>query len=272
MTAPRRLAWLPMAMAAAALLSILAFLYARTQNLDEADYFEDVALLRHLKQLDAQWELDVLKSKIGINTHYDPLAGSLGEMGRLLETLEADMGTQTHEEAAALTQGRAALLRAIQGKAGLIEQFKSHNAVLRNSLTFLPTAAQDAQQPAGLPRESAAGVSRLLLASVLYSQRASAERGAEIQSELGRLEAGMHVLAPDTRERLVLFNAHVRTVLREQKIVNELLGDIASVPTAARIDAINDLLSTRQQRAAAQNQQYRGYLLIFSAVLVALLL
>lgn len=32
-------------------------------------------------------------------------------------------------------------------KTRLVEQFKSHNAVLRNSLAFLPTAEDDIQQP-----------------------------------------------------------------------------------------------------------------------------
>src|SRR5439155_4490480 len=67
-----RLAWLPMAAVTAVLMAILLFLYARTQQRGESDYFENVTLLRHLKQLDAQWELDVLKSRIGINAHYDP--------------------------------------------------------------------------------------------------------------------------------------------------------------------------------------------------------
>ena len=45
-----------MAVVTAVLLSILVFLYAKTQSFDESHYFEDIAVLRHLKQLDAQWE------------------------------------------------------------------------------------------------------------------------------------------------------------------------------------------------------------------------
>ncbi|MFP3334488.1 DAHL domain-containing protein, partial [Pseudomonas sp. SIMBA_064] len=39
----------------------------------------------------------------------------------------------------------AAYLTAIEEKARLVDQFKSHNAVLRNSLAFLPTAEDDIQ-------------------------------------------------------------------------------------------------------------------------------
>lgn len=44
------------------------------------------------------------------------------------------------------------------------------------------------------------------------------------------------------------------------------------MPTATCIDELNNTLSAEQQRATIQSGQYRGYLLIFSAVLVALLL
>ncbi|MFC5523260.1 DAHL domain-containing protein [Polaromonas jejuensis] len=269
-----------MAVATAVLLSVLVFLYAKTQSFGESDYFGNVALLRHLKQLDAEWELDVLKSRVGINTHYDPLADSLTELSRLLEQLKADMETQKHDEAAVLAEGRAALLRDIQEKAALIEQFKSNNSVLRNSLIFLPTAAADVEQSIGKTSESARSaarrtlisVNKLLLASMLYSQSASDDRGSEIQNELSRLEAGSHVFPSDTREKLDIFGAHVRTILREQKVVNQLLGSITVVPTATRIDEISNALTVEHQRAEVQSGQHREYLLIFSVVLVALLL
>ncbi len=267
-----------MAAATALLVSVLVFLYAKTQSHDGSDYFEHVARLRHLKQLDAKWELDVLKSRIGINTHYDPLADSLIELNQLLEKL--DMEPQHHDEAAALAESRAALFRAIQEKAVLIEQFKSNNSVLRNSLVFLPTAAADVEQSVGqasagaqpAARRALISMNKLLLASLLYSQSATDDKGAEIQAGLGQLEAGSQVFPADIRERLDIFGVHVRTILREQKVVNQLLGSITAVPTEARIDAINNALTAEHQRAEVQIEQYRGYLLIFSAVLVALLL
>jgi len=264
----------------AILMSILAFLYTKTQYVEEADYFENLVLLRQLKQLDADLELDVLKSKVGINTHYDPLVGSLAELGRLLEKFKADIGAQQHDRAAALEKGRTALFQVTQGKAALIEQFKSHNSVLRNSLAFLPTAAADVEQSVGQASASAqpaarralSSVNKLMLASLLYSQSASDNKVAEIQAELNQLEAGLHALPPDIRERLAIFSEHVRTILREQKVVDPLLASIIAVPTATLIDEINNVLTAEHRETDVESEQYRDYLLIFSAVLVALLL
>jgi two-component system, NtrC family, sensor kinase len=277
---PHRPTWLPMAAVTAVLMAVLAFLYAKTQHYGESDHFEHVALLRHVKQLDAQWELDVLKSKIGINRHYDPLADSLTELSALLGKFESDVADALHDESSELVEASVALRGVVQEKADLIERFKSNNSVLRNSLVFLPTAAQDVQQSlvrtrAGAPAAATralASVSKLLLDSMLYSQSASDDRGAEIQVELDRLQADRLLLAADASDRLGIFSAHVNTVLREQKVVNDLLGRIAVVPTASRIDSISNLLGAEQQRAAEQNRRYREYLLVFSAVLIGLFL
>ena len=282
MSSSSRLTWLSMATATAALMAVLVFLYAKTQRYDESDYFENVASLRHLKQLDAQWELDVLKSRIGINAHYDRLAGSLTDLSALLERFESETATQQHDDSPNLAVAGAALRSAIQQKAVLIERFKSNNSVLRNSLAFLPTAAEDVQQllrraeeaapRAAISRRVSANVNDLLLACMLYSQSASSDRGAEIQRGLSLLEADHPSLSPDVQERLEIFRAHVGAIVREQPAVNTLLGDIAAVPTATRIDEVNSAVVAEQQRASEQNQRYREYLLVFSAVLIGLLL
>ena len=282
MSTSNRLTWLSMATATTALIAVLVFLYAKTQRYDETDYFENVASLRHLKQLDAQWELDVLKSRIGINAHYDRLAGSLTDLSALLERFESETGQQRHDDSAELAVAAATLRNAIEGKAVLIERFKSNNSVLRNSLAFLPTAAEDVQQLLRRSEEAAprAAVSRrvsttvndLLLACMLYSQSASGERGAEIQRALSLLASDQPMLSPEVQDRLEIFRAHVGAIVREQPAVNTLLGDIAAMPTATRIDEVNGAVIAEQQRASAQNQRYREYLLVFSAVLIGLLM
>ena len=282
MSISRRLTWVSMATATTMLMAVLVFLYAKTQRYDESDYFENVASLRHLKQLDAQWELDVLKSRIGINAHYDRLAGSLTDLSALLERFESETANQRHHDSAPLAAAGATLRKAVQEKAVLIERFKSNNSVLRNSLAFLPTAAEDVQQllhrseeaapRAAISRRVSASVNDLLLACMLYSQSASSDRGAEIQRTLGLLEADQPSLSPDVQDRLEIFRAHVGAIVREQPVVNTLLGDIAAVPTATRIDEVNSAVVAEQQRDSAQNQRYREYLLVFSAVLIGLLL
>jgi two-component system, NtrC family, sensor kinase len=273
--------WLAALPATALLVGMLVLLYGKSQHFDEADYLHDVGTLRHLKQLDAQWELDVLRSRIGVNPHYDALAETSGEMDRLLGTLEADLSGPNHDDVAILQKARSLLVQAVRDKAQLVEQFKLKNSVLRNSLAFLPTAADDIVRAidlndlgprTGAEHKAAADVNNLLLSAMLYSQEASDQRAAEIESSLAAVKSVELLLPRHMQERLHIFFAHVRIIASEQKTVNELVMAIAVAPTGARIDGIYRALETERQGAAAESHRYRQYLLMFSVALLGLLL
>lgn len=275
----RRIPWLPLAGLAAVLL--LAFLYSRTEAYDPADYYEDVALLRQIQQVDARWELDALRSNIGIERNYDALAAHQRELDRLRERLGESVTAHPHEDAIELAAASTGFGRTLAEKSALVEDFKSHNSVLRNSLAFLPTAAADIEAAAaGEPgtddhravvHRTLDGANRILVLTLADSQAASAERATEIGAEFERLASARAGLPPAVGERLDIFVQHVQAVLREQRANADLLDRIAAVPVTAFIDAIDQMLGKEQQRAAARVERYRQYLVLFSGVLIALL-
>lgn len=263
------------------LASILAFLYVRTHQRAEANYFANVALLRQLKQLDVRWELDVLKSRIGIDTNYDSLVDPLAELNRLQDQLHTVLTSQRHSASRALTDASDTFHEAIQEKTRLIENFKSHNSVRRNSLAFLPTAADDIHRALGESpgngrpalEQLAGDVNKTLLDSLVYSRAPSEDKAADIESDLALLEAGgAGTSATAARIPLQIFAAHVRTVLREQPEVDALLRSIAAVPTALLLDRMDGLLSDAQRSSDLQASNDHRYVLIFAAALAALLL
>ena len=258
--------------------SAFAFLYTKTTSHDVSAFFEDVSLLRQLKQLDAQWELDVLKSRLGTHVDYDALVDPLAELTHLQEQIQSALTGGDHAAPAALRDGSEAFARAIVEKTRLIEHFKSHNSVLRNSLAFLPTAAGDVTEPRdgvaigeGISDRIADRVNAVLLASLVYSQNPSDDKALQIDADLRRLLVREATRPVAREERLAVFAAHVRTVLREQPLVDGLLKDIAAVPVAARIDNLDNLLGAEQRDNASQDRQYRMYLLLFAAATAGLL-
>ena len=99
MTSRDRMTWLSMAIVTAGLIAILAFLYVKTIDSGEFGHYENIASLRLLKQLDAQWELNVLKSKSGVNKDYDALSECQTEVSALLDQLEAALDPTVHDDA-----------------------------------------------------------------------------------------------------------------------------------------------------------------------------
>jgi two-component system, sensor histidine kinase and response regulator len=258
--------------------AVLGFLYVKMQSRDETNYFEAVSVLRQLKQLDASWERDVLRSKMVIDSNYDSLVGPLVDLTRLQDELyDTIKHSGQPKMEAALTASTDGFRDAVAQKALLIEHFKSHNSVLHNSLSFLPTAAADLldavnKSGAPAPVNIVAQVDGLLLNSVVFSEDPSAERAADIRHWLDRFAVTSSRLPASSKDRADIFASHVTAVLREQPEVNSLLNSIGSVPTAARIDAIDNILSSGQREADLRAQNSRRYLLLFSAALAGSLL
>jgi signal transduction histidine kinase len=256
------------------LVAALMFTWLRSRDYDTAAYFENVALLGQIKQLDARWELDAMKSRIGLNQNYDPLVNPLRDMNLLPQHL-APLATPPQPAGSAMLHAAvAAYEQSLNDKAALVEAFKSHNAVLRNSLVFLPTAADDITRMAG-PLSGAAlqaSANRVLLTTLIYHQVPGDEARRDAEAALAILSAQTDPLSPELRERAEILAMHAAAILREHLTVNRLLNQIADVPTAARIDAINNLLGVEQQRTVQQLQTYRSFLSLLAAALVGLLL
>lgn len=262
------------------LASVLVFLYIKSTADQTSRYTESRDLIRQMQQLNAQWDSEVLKARIALTHNYDPLVTPLTEITRLWEQLRQHESYHAPKDQpiwqARLDAGEAA----IQDKARLIDQFKSHNAVLRNSLAFLPTAEDDIQAEFSrlddeqrLSLQSVAtDTYDLLLSSMEFAQVASDERAAEILLGLNLLAVNKDRLPADFHLPVDILSNHIALILREQPLVNALLERIATVPVAERLDDLTTHLNEDQQTSDLVDQKYHNYLLVFSTLLVALLL
>src|SRR5476651_2676332 len=169
------------------LASSLVFLYLKSSS-NQTTYTESRDLIRQIKQLNSQWDSEVLKARIALTHNYDPLVAPLNEINSLWAHLEHRESQNAHEDPVRWQDSQQAYRQAIQEKARLVDQFKSHNAVLRNSLAFLPTAEDDIQaafsrldDEGRLPLQNVAtDTYDLLLSSMEFAQVASDDRAAEI--------------------------------------------------------------------------------------------
>ncbi|MEY9335073.1 two-component system NtrC family sensor kinase [Pseudomonas protegens] len=257
----------------------LAFLYFKTVIGQPSNYVLARDLISHIKQLNAQWETEVLKARIAITHDYDPLVMPVQEINQLWNRFD-QLSQQNHNDPAAWTAGHQAFIEAFQEKAGLVERFKTHNAVLRNSLAFLPTAEDDIQRRlAGLDDQArlseqtiAIDTYDLLLSSLEFAQVSSDDRAADILVGLNKLAVNKERLPEPMHEPVEILSNHVSVILREQPVVNDLLERITSIPIAQRLDDITHLLNADQLQADLQDQKAHQYLLLFAALLVILIL
>jgi signal transduction histidine kinase len=277
-TFPRRNLAL-LAAVAVLLASTLLFLYLKSSSNETSTYAESRDLIGRIKQLNAQWETEILKARIAISHNYDPLVTPLSEMTRLWQRFESMESNHGRNDTPTWRASHEAYLAAIQEKTRLVEQFKSHNAVLRNSLAFLPTAEDDIQQPlAQLPDEDklqlqniATDTYDLLLSSLEFAQVTSDDKAADILLGMNKLGVNKQRLPEQFHSPIDILSNHVTLILREQPVVNRLLENIEAIPVAERLDDITGLLNKDQQQSDAIDQRYHFYMLVFSTLLVLVL-
>lgn len=258
------------------LVAILAFLIFQTRAVDFEAHGDIVGTLRHLKQIDAEWNVDVLRSKTGLNNNYDPVASPLPVIQSLEETLQARTGTFWDGRDAGdsrilplLQESR----RAMDQKIELIEHFKSQNAILRNSSNYLPTAASEAvaaldKAPAAVRGQITQDINALLTSTLIYINSADDTAADKITAGLDRLNQTLPQLSGEAAERVTGFVAHVGTVVKQEAIGNKLLAELSTLPTAQKIDALADAHAEEHDKLLIAQQRYRWALIAYSALLL----
>ncbi|QLL11209.1 DAHL domain-containing protein [Pseudomonas chlororaphis] len=280
MKVSRRVSILLLSALAVLLASILLFLYLKSRSDQTVAYTESRDLIRQIKQQDSLWENEILKARVAITHNYDPLVSPLGEMTRLWQKFDSMEAQNQRNDSQLWRNAHDGYLSAIKEKTRLVEQFKSHNSVLRNSLAFLPTAEDDIQEQLAQLHDAdklqlqniATDTYDLLLSSLEFAQVTSADRAADILVGLNKLAVNKERLPTEFHEPIDTLSNHVGLILREQPKVNRLLEEIEGVAVDERLDDITILLNRDQQQAEVVDQQYHFYLLLFSALLVLLLI
>ena len=262
------------------LASVLVFLYIKSSTDQTTHYTQSRDLIRQMQQLNAQWDSEVLKARIALTQNYDPLVAPLTEITRLWAELQGHASYHDPQDLPRWQAGLEAGEVALEEKARLVDQFKSHNAVLRNSLAFLPTAEDDIQaqfnrlgDEGRMQLQSVAtDTYDLLLSSLEFAQVASDDRAAEILLGLNLLAVNKEQMPAEFHVPVDILSNHIALIVREQPVVNSLLERIATVPVAERLDDLTTHLNQDQQASDLIEQKYHHYLLVFSTLLVAMLL
>ena len=270
-----RIVPLVLLLVAAAMLS----LYIRASTAETENYALARNLIGEIKQIDAQWNTEVLKSRIAVTRNYDPLVAPLAGINEHWQEFQDLHIKQVPNSLSHRQESLDAFTQAFKEKQRLVEQFKSHNAVLRNSLAFLPTAEDDIQaQLNGLEdadklmlQNISTDIYDLLLSSLEFSQVTNDDISHSIEVGINQLATDKTRLPASFEASIDILLNHVNLILREQPIVNDLLDQIAAVPVAPALDVITLQLNAEQREADRVDQKYHVYLMIFSALTVVLL-
>jgi hypothetical protein len=260
------------------LAAILGYLYLKTEGADFKRQNEVLAALRELKEIDARWDVDILRAHTGLAPPQAPLpdpAAALPRLQRELADASAALGS------AALARGLPDLGAAISQKAAMLEKFRQANAAARQALALV--VASDVEI-AGLVRgswrdfrerdrlvaaESAAV--HLIAESQRYYFTPSDERRALIESILADLRKAGTRLPPALRAGLNRLGDRVRQLLETKPGEQALFARLGFMTAGPRIDSLTGAFSRELEAALLEQEFYRSYLVAYSGALLILI-
>ncbi|SDB54721.1 Histidine kinase-, DNA gyrase B-, and HSP90-like ATPase [Pseudomonas sp. NFACC23-1] len=260
----RKYKWPALLAIALVVFSALIFFLIKSYTYDSSTYFESRDFIRQLKQADANWNVKILRKKIGVNNNLSltpPLeAGSRWEQ---LEQLN-----NAGPLAVLWASRRNGYVEAVKNKTVLVDQFQQHNANLRTALDALPMVEDGIQallegMRAESPTEhlaTASNVRELTLTTLEYALYVTSDKAEEVQRQLSDLEKYVDQLPATSQPLFIALTQHVKSIIQEQPIVNDLLDRISVIPVAQELDNITELLNETQRRTAAADRQYHIYL------------
>lgn len=253
-----------------AALLLLAWLYSQSAQVDSSLHVRTVGHFEQLQQQDARLNQYVLQARFHLLRNYDPLVATQQRIRQLLGALEADKPNYFSAGSTPVQREFMRYRTLFDSKFALIEDFKSHNAVLRNSIQYFPLAIR------GLLAGAARSQQRVdllhdLLESVLLYDVASADLQSQRARQRQHIEQVLQRLlraAPDQAPELETLARHVTIILDYRGEVDQLTKDITQLQSTEEADALfaaYGALYTQRQQAA---DRYRLALAMLALVIL----
>lgn len=271
-----------------AALGVSAWLYLNTRTADFDGHAQVVQGFARVRHASARLSEQVLASRFGLLNQYDPLTATSAELqeadAALQPLLEDTLGTDA-TLAASLDELKAAVL----AQRAALEHFKAENSVLKNSLFYLPTAADhltedssearsaDAQHvgagasPAStvpLGGRTAHDVERVLRAALVYNLVGDQSAQVAFERSLSELDEVATKAAEGDRVELELFLDHAHVIRNKQPSVDEWLRGVIDNDVASKLNALDAKYEARFSHAVKESTRYKRILYGWSLFLL----
>lgn len=253
-----------------AALLLVSLLYAQSRIADPWMHQRVVENLRLFAEFDATLKQDILRSRYRLLRHYDPLNATLVKMRSVHKDLHEGVLHIYRNRALSVDTALATVTKSLADKEELVEQFKSHNAILWNSTRYLPLAGEnlilDAKQH---KRQDVAELaSRILRVVLFYNVMPSQELIVQAQSlnealnkfaeSGGPLSAGIGHIA-----------THMAIVLQQRPVVDDLVNQIIATTLTDDNEALLRAHNLQYQDRVARARFFQMLLFAMVVLLVA---
>jgi signal transduction histidine kinase len=216
-----------------------------------------------ITETEAALHRDVLSARAGLLRNYDPLVQETDSLDASVAEVRASMA------------GDAAAIAAIDRLAGSlarqedeVEQFKSTNALLQDSLAYFAMFSASLTAPGqDTPLTDAVGM--LATAMLSLTLDTSPATAAAVQMRLDRLA---QLVSPDAHTPAAALLAHGRLLHNLLPKADGIIRSLSAAPIQRNLTAIRTIIRARQSALGVAAQRSRIMLYVTSLCLVGLLI
>ena len=221
-------------------MALLTFLFFKARSIDFERHNRILETLRQLKQLDGQVNQDVIQSRYALLKNNDSLVLGFWNINRL--------GNELRQGSHAIYQQGDAQLDAILDEAtrlhaqkeSLAEQFKSANAILKNSANYFPLLAQQIATTPHTRSGNQLGYKINELARELLGYNANPTEAVrqDIATKSNEISALRANYAGDQAAQIGQLLKHLQMLLDKTPEVDGLLTQVVTLPTDQQWDSL----------------------------------
>lgn len=258
-------------LAIALAISLLSWLFLRADAVDVRAHQRYDRELRMLRHADAELNVAVLANYVGVQADFDQITracNALSEAVRRIEDVPDFLPAEVRQE---LLQKIAVFRDLHEEKMEFIEHYKRNQAVLRNSLAYLPLATNRLIDNPDVPLGERRQVGMLVRGVMSFAQQEDPDLVPLLESQLASLELYAQELTEAHGEVLRDVLVHARVVFDRKPILNRLTRDILGVTTAGGGEQISLVYGLGYERASGKAYNYRVVLYALAVLLAAYL-
>jgi signal transduction histidine kinase/DNA-binding NarL/FixJ family response regulator len=230
-------------------------LWIKSQAIAPQEHQRYISNLRRLQELDARINQNLLQVRLGLLPYYDPIVNELAQLEQVQAELQQVPSFLDVNAQQAIQTKLQAHLQTYQAKTQQIEQFKTQQAVFRNSLAYFPIVVTELTQQPTLDPALVNRLNRLLQQVLLFNLTTNQDLAPKIEQEMQLILA----LGRSTPERTTIERAiaHGRVILQRRPQIDRSINTLLALPSRDRGEAITQAYFQAYEQALHTETLYR---------------
>ncbi|GAB1391854.1 hypothetical protein MASR1M60_00170 [Rhodocyclaceae bacterium] len=239
--------------------AVLGTLYQRAERVAPEQHFTYTQQLHDLREIDARIDGELLANRLELSRNYDALTQHAQNMASAGERLSNMPGFLSESYRTPVHDAIENLQQNFASKADLVDRFKRHDAVLRNSQAYFPIAVGEfLDSDSALALASRRLVNRYARAILVFARTPGDSGRAQIAAARAALD--QHFFTPSQRASIDNLLRHGDVIVERLSELDTLTQILYALQTSQHIEALNQHYATGHAAAIAEAARYRSVL------------